>query len=168
MEEIKQVNQTALGDWKKYDPRYRAVADYFGVEPNREWNQYADKVDYFFNWAKKTANSEEIPALLKSLDKLEKKCPPPAWNERRIQSMFRTLRLNQDSMKVEVRQNNFNAKKIEEKVVDKITQAVAGEMKGLKSQVKQLQDQLKEKEAVKAPEPEAAVEPSYVDFTSGW
>ena len=167
MEEVQ--NQTALGDWKKFDPRYRAVADYFGVEPNREWSQYADKVDYFYNWAKKTSGSEEIPALLKTLDKLEKKCPPPAWNERRIQSMFRTLRLNNDSMKVERQQVQANAKKIEEKVVDRITESVVGEMKGLKTQVKSLQNQLKEKEAAKAPEATAPVEePTYVDYTSGW
>lgn len=149
-----------LGDWKKYDPRYRAVADYFGIEPNREWGQYSDKIDYLYNWSKAKTKTDDVNQNLLAIRDLEKKVGGPAWNERRIVNVYRNLKLNETDWKaqakkelpkVEVKKPDTLASSIvsmkqsvAEKIQKSISQTLNKEIKtALKTQVDGLKDALK-------------------------
>lgn len=146
-----------LGDWKRYDPKYRAVGDYFGIDPSREWSKYSDKIEYFHNWAKNQTGTDDINSNLAALQKLERTMKPPAWDERRIVAAYRTIRINESNpvkekpkvIKKEEPQDLATSvtnlkQQLSEKINKSVSESINKEIKtALKTQVDGLKNALK-------------------------
>lgn len=92
--------QIAGTDWTKYDPGYRAIGDYLGVDPNTEWSDFKNKIEYLKGWAKNTSKSEDYTDHVKALKSLEDKVGKPSWEDRRINHLYRNLRLEEDRVRI--------------------------------------------------------------------
>lgn len=80
-------------DWTKYDPKYRAAADYLGIDVNNEWPRQKRKLDYILDWATKESGSEKTIDILGKIYELDKKFGYPSWDDRKINHIYRHLKI---------------------------------------------------------------------------
>ena len=89
---------TPVDDISKYDANYRILSDHLNIDVNRDWSRYKQKVEYITNWAKKVTGSEDIKQLVSAVKKLDKHAGPHSWEDRKINHLYRNLRLEEDGL----------------------------------------------------------------------
>lgn len=86
--------QSLNDDWQKFEPLHRRVADYFNVDVNTEWSNQKEKLDYLIDWAEKAVNSKDPQKILLALYELENRVGKPSLEDKRINHLYRNLRLD--------------------------------------------------------------------------
>jgi len=87
-------------DSDKYDVTNMALADFLGVK-SEDWAEYRDKLAVIREWGEVTARSQDRVEILSVLKYLEDKIAPPSLAEDRVKNMYRYIRLDMDSTKIQ-------------------------------------------------------------------
>lgn len=113
--------QSPSEDWQKFEPLHRRVADYFNVDVNTEWSNQKNKLDYVIEWAEKAIGSKEPDKILLALHELENRVGKSSLEDRRINHIYRNLRLDS--------QGELQKDLLIENVTQEITSAVKDQLR---------------------------------------
>ena len=73
-------------------PLFYEMANFLGVEA-RDYDGMADKISVITDYAIQKANSSKVEDIMYTLRQLEDKLQPPGWDERRVNHLYRFLRM---------------------------------------------------------------------------
>jgi len=86
------INSASPLEWEKYDPIYHSVTNYFGLKME-DFSRFQSKIDVIKSWAEESAKSKERVDLLWAIRNLENRLGTPPMGERRINHIYRWIRL---------------------------------------------------------------------------
>ena len=73
-------------------PLFYEMANFLGVEA-RDYEGMAEKISVVTDWAIQETNSNKIEDIMHTIRGLEDKLQPPPWGERRVDNLYRFLRI---------------------------------------------------------------------------
>lgn len=73
-------------------PLFYELSNFLGVE-SREYDALKDQISVITDWAVREANSNKLEDITHKIRELEEKLQPPAWGEKRVNHIYRFLRL---------------------------------------------------------------------------
>ena len=112
MEETEKIRES-LGlpsspfpDWEKYDPLTHSIGKYLNVKMDdiAEYSQLKNRISLIRDWAKQNANSEDNTDVLWAVRTLENRLGTPPAGEKRINHLYKWIRLDQDRQRIEKEQ----------------------------------------------------------------
>ena len=95
----------------KYDADFAKFTNYFKIDPN-ESNWYQDKLQAIQKWAQEKAQSKDMLDVLLELKALERELGTHADLEKRVNNVYRWIRLDQDEKRIQKEKAVLNARPI--------------------------------------------------------
>ena len=96
----KQEASTPDVDSFKFNPDFMRLSEYFKIDP-QESNWYQEKLITVLEWAKEKSGSKDIIDALVELKSLERELGTSADLTKRINTVYRWVRLDQDERRIQ-------------------------------------------------------------------
>lgn len=105
------TSDSAFPEWDKYDPTTHAIGDFLNVTMSdpQDYESNKDKIRMIKDWAYQNAGSKDKTDLLWFIKQAERKISPPQFGERRINNLFKWVRLEMDKMRIMKEQRLFES-----------------------------------------------------------
>lgn len=77
------------------NPVYNTVGKFLGVDTQKEWGQYYDKVKVIKDWAEKKTGSKSLKTLISFIDGAMNASPSFGMSQKRIERVYLYAKLNE-------------------------------------------------------------------------
>jgi hypothetical protein len=96
-------------DWERYDSLTHSVGNYLNIkmDDKAEYSRMKDKIAMIRDYAKSKASSEDSLDILWSLRSLENRLGSPPLGEKRINYLYKWIRLEGDRARIEREQQGM-------------------------------------------------------------